>query len=157
MAFASTITCQMSHTFGFCIHPLDTPGFLDQADHTKVCNSNRVSLYRHGMTSGNMILRGTSVGNLNILQQVLPSLQHLEVRFISHADQQTATIQTSFMQQITLRGLTCTCNNTNLTLEAKHLPVTCYAILRALLCTDSQVTVTRTSERISCLLHIKPG
>lgn len=119
------------HTFGFCIHPLGTPGFLDQANHTRVSNNNRVSYYRDGMTSGNMILSGPS--NLTVLQQALPSIQYLEASFISHTGQQTATLQTSFLQQLKeLCGLTCICENTNLTLEEEHLPDKCYAIFKGL-------------------------
>ena len=50
----------------------------------------------------------------------------------AHADQQPATIQTSFMQQLSrLRSFKSTCENTNLTLEDSHLSFTCNVIFKS--------------------------
>lgn len=44
----------------------------------------------------------------------------------------TATMQTSFIQQLSrLRSFTCTCENTNLNLEERHLSFTCHVIFKS--------------------------
>lgn len=117
------------HTFGFHIHPLGTPGLQDQGAHTWMNNNGGVVRYCDGMTSGNMILTGPS--DLHILQQVLPNIQLLQVRFTSHTEHHTAVLRTNFLQRISrLRGLTCICNNTKLILVEEDLPSTCYTVVK---------------------------
>lgn len=117
------------HTFGFRVHPLGTHGLADQAEHTWMDNPDGLILYRDGITSGNMVLTGPS--NLSIFQQALPNVQLLQIWFFSHTDYQRAMLHSSFLRQLSrLRGLTCICSNTLLTLEEGHLPPKCYAIFK---------------------------
>lgn len=118
------------HTFGIRIHPLGTPGFSDQAGHTMVDNNNGIVRYRDGMINGNMILNGPA--NLQLLQQALPNVQLLKVSFMSDTDHKAALFKVGFLRQLPkLRGITCFCQNTSLTLVERDVLSTCHAAFKA--------------------------